>query len=41
MLAGTLSAWLRRRAGTLRRGRYLTGGVYVGLGLTAAAEPQR
>lgn len=42
LLSGTLSGWLRRGAFSLRRGRYLTGSVYVGLGLTAAvAEPQR
>ena len=42
LLAGSLSGWLRRRTAALRRGRYATGTVYVGLGLSAAvAEPQR
>ena len=42
LLAGSLSGWLRRSTGALRRGRYATVTVYLGLGLTAAvAEPQR
>ena len=42
VLAGSLSGWLRRSTHSLRHGRYATGTVYVGLGLTAAVtEPQR
>ena len=34
--AGALRAWLRGRPGFWRRQRYVTGGVYVGLGVVAA-----
>jgi len=36
LLAGTAGGWMKRRRGFLRAERYVTGGVFVGLGLTAA-----
>ncbi|HUL06379.1 MAG TPA: LysE family translocator [Candidatus Acidoferrum sp.] len=36
LLAGTAGGWMKRRRGFLKAERYLTGGVFVGLGLTAA-----
>jgi threonine/homoserine/homoserine lactone efflux protein len=36
--AGWLGGRLRRRAGAARAQRWLTGSVYVGLGLSAAAS---
>jgi len=35
--AGWLGGWMRRRAGAVRLQRWLTGTVYLGLGLAAAA----
>jgi threonine/homoserine/homoserine lactone efflux protein len=36
VLAGTAGDWIRRREGLLRAQRYVTGGVFIGLGVTAA-----
>jgi threonine/homoserine/homoserine lactone efflux protein len=36
LLAGTAGGWMKRRRGFLKAERYVTGGVFVGLGLTAA-----
>jgi len=36
LLAGTAGSWMRRRRGFLKAERYVTGGVFIGLGLTAA-----
>ena len=44
LLAGALAGWLRRRPGFLRRQRFVTGPVYLGLGAYAAVaggEPRR
>jgi threonine/homoserine/homoserine lactone efflux protein len=42
LLAGTLGGWLRESARFLRLRRYVTGTVYIGLGVTAAlASPHR
>lgn len=42
LLAGTLQGWLRRTTALTRRGRYVTGSLYVGVGPSAAvAEPAR
>jgi threonine/homoserine/homoserine lactone efflux protein len=41
LLTGTASAWLRSRAHLLRRGRLVTGGAYIALGVTAAATGER
>jgi threonine/homoserine/homoserine lactone efflux protein len=37
IVAGALSGWLRRRPAYLRRQRFAVGGVYLGLGVSAAA----
>jgi threonine/homoserine/homoserine lactone efflux protein len=37
IVAGALSGWLRRRPAYLRRQRFVVGGVYLGLGVSAAA----
>lgn len=37
IVAGALSGWLRRRPAYLRRQRLVVGGVYLGLGVSAAA----
>jgi len=36
LLAGTAGSWMKRRRGFLKAERYVTGGVFIGLGLTAA-----
>ena len=36
LLAGTAGGWMKRQRGFLKAERYVTGGVFVGLGLTAA-----
>jgi threonine/homoserine/homoserine lactone efflux protein len=36
LVAGTAGRWVRRKAHYLRWERYLTGGVFIGLGVTAA-----
>jgi threonine/homoserine/homoserine lactone efflux protein len=36
LVAGTARRWLKRNGGYLRLERYVTGGVFIGLGLTAA-----
>ncbi len=36
LLAGTAGSWMKRKRGFLKAERYVTGGVFVGLGLTAA-----
>lgn len=36
LLAGTAGGWMRRRRGFLKAERYVTGSVFIGLGLTAA-----
>jgi threonine/homoserine/homoserine lactone efflux protein len=36
LLAGSLSGWLKGSAGFLRSQRYVTGSVYIGLGVTTA-----
>lgn len=41
MVSGSAGAWLRRRAGLLRRGRFVTGGAYITLGVTAAVAGER
>jgi threonine/homoserine/homoserine lactone efflux protein len=37
-VAGALRGWLRRRPAYLRRQRFVVGGVYLGLGISAAAS---
>jgi threonine/homoserine/homoserine lactone efflux protein len=37
IVAGALRGWLRRRPAYLRRQRFVVGGVYLGLGVSAAA----
>jgi threonine/homoserine/homoserine lactone efflux protein len=39
--AGTVGGWLQRRPLFLRRERYVTGSVYLALGMSAAAGPVR
>ena len=42
LLSGTLGQWLRQRTGFLRGQRYVAGGVYLALGVgAAAATPSR
>jgi threonine/homoserine/homoserine lactone efflux protein len=41
LAAGALGTWLRRRPAFLRRQRYVTGGVYLALGATAALAGRR
>lgn len=41
MVTGSAGAWLRRRARLLRRGRIVTGGAYITLGVTAAVAGER
>ncbi len=41
LLTGSASAWLRRRAGVLKRARFATGGAYIALGVAAAATGER
>jgi threonine/homoserine/homoserine lactone efflux protein len=37
LLGGTAGGWIRKRGGSLRRaGRYVTGGIYIALGVVAA-----
>jgi threonine/homoserine/homoserine lactone efflux protein len=36
LIAGTAGAWIKRRSGSMDWERYLTGSVFIGLGLTAA-----
>jgi threonine/homoserine/homoserine lactone efflux protein len=36
LLAGTAGGWMKQQRGFLKAERYVTGGVFVGLGLTAA-----
>ena len=36
LLAGTAGGWLKRRRGFLKAERYVTGSVFIGLGVTAA-----
>jgi threonine/homoserine/homoserine lactone efflux protein len=36
ILAGTAGAWIRRSRGFLQLERYITGSIFIGLGLTAA-----
>jgi threonine/homoserine/homoserine lactone efflux protein len=36
LLAGTAGSWMKRRQGFLKAQRYITGSLFVGLGLTAA-----
>lgn len=36
LLAGTAGGWLKRSRGFLKAERYVTGGIFVGLGVTAA-----
>jgi threonine/homoserine/homoserine lactone efflux protein len=36
LLAGTAGGWMRRRRGFLKAERYVTGSVFIGLGVTAA-----
>lgn len=36
LLAGTAGGWMRRRRGFLKAERFVTGGVFIGLGVTAA-----
>jgi threonine/homoserine/homoserine lactone efflux protein len=36
IVAGALRGWLRRRPAYLRRQRFVVGGVYLGLGVSAA-----
>lgn len=38
LLAGVLGGWVRRHPGAMRRQRFLTGPLYVGLGVYAAAS---
>ncbi|HEX6234186.1 MAG TPA: LysE family translocator [Jiangellaceae bacterium] len=41
LLTGSASAWLRNRAHLLRRGRLVTGGAYITLGVVAAVAGER
>lgn len=41
LLTGSASSWLRSRAHLLRRGRLVTGGAYIALGVTAAVAGER
>ena len=41
MLAGLLAGWLRRHPALLRRQRFVTGPVYLGLGAYAAVAGGR
>ena len=41
LLASSAGAWLRRNRGKFRFGRYLTGTLFIGLGLTAAFAGNR
>ncbi|MEJ2165660.1 MAG: LysE family translocator [Desulfobacterales bacterium] len=41
LLAGTIGNWLKGFRSALRAGRYVIGGVYIGLGLTAALSGAR
>ena len=41
LLTGSASAWLRSRAHVLRRGRLVTGGAYIALGVAAAVSGER
>ena len=41
LLTGGASAWLRSRAHVLRRGRLVTGGAYIALGVAAAVSGER
>jgi threonine/homoserine/homoserine lactone efflux protein len=41
LLTGSASAWLRSRAQLLRRGRLVTGGAYITLGVVAAVAGER
>ncbi len=36
ILAGTVGRWFKKSRSAVRTGRYVVGGVYIGLGLTAA-----
>ena len=36
ILAGTMGAWIRRSRGFLSLERYITGSIFIGLGLTTA-----
>ncbi|HEX5994291.1 MAG TPA: LysE family translocator [Jiangellales bacterium] len=41
LLTGSASSWLRSRAHLLRRGRLVTGGAYIALGVAAAVSGER
>jgi threonine/homoserine/homoserine lactone efflux protein len=41
LAAGSAAGWLRRSPGIARRQSYVTGGIYIGLGLVAAFAPAR
>lgn len=41
LLAGTVGQWFRNHRGVLRVDRYVAGGVYIGLGITAALADAR
>ncbi|HEU4539643.1 MAG TPA: LysE family translocator [Jiangellaceae bacterium] len=41
LLTGSVSGWLRSRAHLLRRGRLVTGGAYITLGVAAAVAGER
>jgi threonine/homoserine/homoserine lactone efflux protein len=41
LLTGSASGWLRNRAHLLRRGRLVTGGAYITLGVVAAVAGER
>lgn len=41
MVTGTAGAWLRNRTRLLHRGRFVTGGAYLTLGVTAAVAGDR
>ncbi len=41
LAAGSAAGWLRRSPRIARRQRYVTGGIYIGLGLMAAFAPAR
>ena len=41
LLTGSASAWMRDRAHLLRRGRLVSGGAYITLGVVAAAAGER
>ena len=41
LLAGSVGQWLKRSRAPLRAGRYAVGGVYIGLGVTAALAHAR